>query len=121
MVDRSDGPTLGELIRSKGNRNALCRNAHAEGFPFLVTQNLDRYVNHEDRLIAYPKPETMEAIAAGTGESYWDVQDAAARSLGRPRLWTPKEPTVIVLDENLTAAQVKEVRAAIRRVTRGHA
>jgi hypothetical protein len=87
---RIPSPTFADLFGRSGiGQRELCRRAAMRGFQ-LYQQTVERLVAAPMR--EYPKPETIEALAAGLDVPYDEVLGAITASLGRPARWSRLSP-----------------------------
>jgi hypothetical protein len=78
-------PTIAELIHDSGlGQTEVARRAQRRGFP-LTQGKVERFTAVSP--VEYPKPASMEALAAGLNVPYGTVVAAFTMSLRYPREW----------------------------------
>lgn len=119
--DALNGLTIADLIRHVIERDELsfaklCQRARERNLDYLTSPVLSLIWRGE--LKEYPKPRTIEALAAALNVSYGTVLNACTLQLGRPHIWHGPGATVIV-DDEITPGTARELERRVRRAARG--
>lgn len=106
-VQERDGMSRPNLVKRAGKR----------GMFDLTTNLLSFYVNGETK--EYPKPDTMETLAAALDCTYDQVVNAFTRKMKRPHIWRPEVGGATVLtDHEITPEQAADYARRVERAAR---
>jgi hypothetical protein len=110
---------LGKLIdyvktRDKMSFNKLLKRAWERGLEDLSQAQLSAFVIRGIK--EYPKPKTIETMAAALDVSYEQVLNACSRELGFPQLWRPG--ATVIVDEHISHDTAEEYGRRVRRAAR---
>lgn len=101
--------------RDKVSEYELVKRAAKRGLFDLSQQQINLFRNQPMK--AYPKPKTIETLAAALDLTYQQVLNACTRDMGYPHVWRPG--ATVISDEQLSPEQVEEYGQRVRRAARG--
>lgn len=106
-VKKRDGMTLRKLVRRAEDRG--CEDCTQSQLSWLTYKPMKEY----------PRPSTIESVAAALDLTYEQVLNACTRQLGRPHVWrgTDGGATVLV-DDDITPEQAEDYSRRVERAAR---